>query len=189
MNKKSIIYLFIVLVVAAVAGLVIILFKGGVNQPLTGGPGGSAGGGEKVSLILSSDKESYQVGENVSVDIYLNTQEKKTVAADVILTYDPAILNLKYIGSEFIDKTGSVFDQFFSIADQKKGKISLSALLDPEKNFKGRGKIVSLEFEVKGKDQTEIKIVFEPGISTDSNVSYEGKDLLEEVANLNLSTL
>lgn len=144
----------------------------------------------KASLMLISSQNEYNLGDSILVEIYLDSQGNLVDGVDVILKYQPQYLSLKFQEAEFLDKSGSVFKSFPApMVDQKKGQIVFSALTGPGQSFQGQGKVASLWFETQKPGQTEIKFLFKPGSTTDSNVSSytQPKDILEKVTDLELS--
>lgn len=144
--------------------------------------------GEAV-LSLVSSQSACQKGEIVTVEIYLDSKGHLVDGVDVILNYPPQDLQLEYMDSVFLDESDSVFGIFPSpTVNQENGQIVFSALSVPGKSFQGKGKIASLKFEAEKAGETEIKFLFTPDSTVDSNVSSyeEPKDVLGKAVNLKL---
>ncbi|MBI2450947.1 MAG: hypothetical protein HYV52_01245 [Parcubacteria group bacterium] len=152
-----------------------------------------------VALSLITPKvENYKIGDLVEVGILLENGQKKTTGVDIVLTYDPQIVELQGKNSQikqngktepknFLDVEFSSFDFFpYFNLNTKNGKIYFSALARPLREVVGKGVIATLTFKVIKTGETSINLVFEKGLSSDSNVAYAGRDILKQVRNLNL---
>ena len=135
----------------------------------------------KMSLLLT--KDTFDVDETFSVEVLVNTTNRKTVGVDVVLTYDPSLLEIVGGEKKFVDYSGSVFDmspgQRF---DSETGEITFSAIVSPEKDpFQGQGLIGTLQFKALEVGETSLSFVHKINETGDSNISYKGKDILGEV--------
>lgn len=186
MNKKS--SIIIIILVGLLAVLAMIFYLSSLPQKERR-PAVPELAGE-VSLSLISPKNNYQVGELVLVDVLLDSGSELVDGVDIILQYNPASLQLKAKNAAVFDKTGSVFGTLTTAQiDEKEGRLAISGLsVPPQGHFQGRGKVFSLEFEAKKSGQTEVSFVFEPGLTSDSNVSSfsRAEDVLTKVINLEL---
>ncbi len=193
MEKKSIIFLIIFIIVGAIAGITLyyylLLFK---KEPILGEEvreilRRAQQARRRAVLILVSKENQYVVNDDVVIDIYLDSQENLVDGVDLVLKYDPQFLQLEE--REFFDTTGSIFNGFPDAKiDEAIGQIRISAITSPGNSFQGVGKIGSLYFKAKKNGQTTVSFVFEKGSTIDSNVSsytYPG-DILALVKNVAL---
>ena len=131
-----------------------------------------------VSLSLESQNTELQVGDEVTANIMIDTDNKEISGVDIVITYDAQALEL--VGE--IDSTDSVFSIWpMKLASQ--GSITFSALVMPGQSFTGLGKIASLKFKALKPGETEVYFVFEPDSTQDTNAAFNGQDLLDKVIN------
>jgi len=158
---------------------------------------------QRATLALTSDATEYAKGDTIQALVSLITKNRKTPGADIVLSYDPAFLQLVQIDGAkpsvtkgqvrvnpelYLNTTGSGFDTFpFMSVDYSKSIISFAALKLPLKEFQGNGDVASLRFKAIAQGATAIKVVFENGSTTDSNVAFNGRDILTAVTDLSLT--
>ncbi len=133
------------------------------------------------SLFLSPSEATVEACTEFKVDIKIDTKGNPTMAADAIISFNPAEVEIM----EIIPGTGF---QFFPGNQIKNRKIyltgaNISAPYQTGENADLYGSII-----LKSKSattETELNFEFEPGITTDSNISnVDGTaDLLEIVGN------
>lgn len=173
MTKKTIYYLLLIAVI--ILGLGSFIFYS--NKEETMG----------ASLTLAAEKSQYTVGEQVTIDIFLDAKELVD-GVDLVINYEPQYLKVEN-ETTFFDARDSIFAGFpRPEIDTAAGLIRLSAITRPGKNFKGTGKIASLFFEAQEKGETQVNFLFEQGSTVDSNVSSftEAKDILSKATNVSL---
>jgi len=135
---------------------------------------------KEVVLKLEPAKGTYPVGDIFSIDILLDIKNKKTAGTDIILKYNPTILEAIEI------KKDSVFENWVLTAIEKeKGEIRISALAAPTKGFIGKGKIGTIDFKGLQKGETDVVFDFQKGSTTATNLAElgTGQNLLEKVIN------
>lgn len=123
-------------------------------------------------------------GANFKVDVVLSTF-KPTGGADLILKYDPKMLELVPNNKQAIN-LGKIYQEYpVNEVDSKEGKITLTGLTSlSSKGFVGEGLLLTINFKAKTKGSTKISFDFTKRSTTDSNISEEGSgvDLLDEVS-------
>jgi hypothetical protein len=148
-----------------------------------------------VTIALTSSKERYQVGDTIEIAVELNTEDKQTAGIDVMLSYDPAILKLKAV-----DETASTEPMRYLIigesefanfnyfrAEEGIGNIVFSALMRAQETFSGQTTVATLTFEAIKAGTEEIIFLFDLGSTKDTNVSYNGQDVLEKAESITLT--
>jgi hypothetical protein len=136
-------------------------------------------GEEKVQLWLLPTKVRLRQGEETEVKVFLVSKEKEIGGVDLILKYEPALIEI--VGNTI--KPGIVFDYYRDrIVDNRRGIIRLSS----SGKFKGEGTFAT--FSIKGKEVGSGKIeIVTPKVSVDSTVIWDSEEqtnLLGNVYNL-----
>lgn len=141
-----------------------------------------------ASLVLQSNKATFQEGEIVPVQIKLSTGGRSINGADVVLEYDPKMLEAS--PSAFFQK-GTIFSDYPSAqVDSTKGIIKISGISSASaEGFTGIGFFGTVNLETKQTGETSVKVQYTSGATTDSNVveSSTAKDVLDKVYNLDLN--
>lgn len=139
------------------------------------------------SIILVSDKASYQTDEIIPVQIKLSTGGREADSIDIILRFDPKILEAS--NSSF--EKGELYKDYPLIdISQNLGIIKISAVALPDTyGFNGVGIFGKINFRAQTGGQTKIITDFKKGSTTDSNLIEAGttKDILKEVFDLDLA--
>lgn len=134
-----------------------------------------------VTLSLVTEKKEIALGETFDAAIFLDTGKKRTAGVDILLYYDPIALALQKGGDtdEYLNTEFSSFDIFqYTKINTAKGAIFLSALAKPLREVEGRGEVAALSFMAIRQGTTTIVFGYEKNSNTDSNVAYQGKDIL-----------
>lgn len=160
------------------------------DQPITGG---------ELSLTSNitdyeGDPQSfaYNVGDTVSVTVKVDTAGFPTLGTDVVIKYDPNVLEL---GSEASLVSGNAYPEYPSKNfDQKNGIIAISGISALSgKEFSGLADFVTINFKAKAAGTTNINFDFTPGGTADSNIIKLGVendpsvDILSKVSNLSVT--
>lgn len=137
-------------------------------------------------ISLTSPKTSFKIAERIPVSVILNSATHAIGGADLIVHYDPKILEATPAG---IIK-GKIFDEYPLIAvDASKGLISISGVSSLKNSFTGTGDfaIINLRGKVAGK--TSLTVDFSKGSTTASNLVEvsTSQNILEQVDNLELN--
>lgn len=145
-------------------------------QPISGG-----------KVVLLSPSKSYKVGEAIRVTIRVATGGRATNGTDVVLNYDPKILEASTSGAI---RPGKIYSDYpILTADQKTGTIRVSGTTSAgSKAFNGIGIFATLNLKAISAGDTTLRVDFQKDSTTDSNIveSSTTKDILEEVFNLDL---
>ncbi len=142
-----------------------------------------------AGLSLESQKKELKAGESLDVDIVLSTGNRQTIGTDVILHFDPKMLEvLTATGSASPVRAGSLYQDYPANQLEPSGRISFSGT-SLSQAFAGRGVLGSVTFKAVRSGTTTVKIDYQSGSSTDSNVteSNTARDILISVQNLELS--
>lgn len=114
----------------------------------------------------------------------------ETDAADVVINYDPARLEVVESG-DLAAKAGQIYSNYpVNSNDPTEGKVILAGATDPgTAAFKGLGTFATITFRAKARGQTALSFDYTKGSTVDSNVvdSHEGRDILESVQDLRLT--
>jgi len=139
---------------------------------------------KKAILSLFVEQEEIKAGDEIKVNIILDTQSQPVDGVDVILKYDPLVLKAQ----DKEVKKGEVFTNFMTNEiNQETGIIKFSALSQPGQAFTGQGVLAFIDFQALKQGQTPISFVFEPASTQDTNVASQSKDILKEVRELGLN--
>lgn len=134
---------------------------------------------EGAILSLDPSQKVVTVGEEFEVSLNLNTGGVETSGADVIISYDPDILEVVQI------RPGILF-QKYPVSEAKDGKIGFSAAAVPPQAFSGKGTLAYLKFKALSPGTDFLQFAFEKGVTSDSNVVKAGsfgQDVLDKVIN------
>ncbi|MBI2011135.1 hypothetical protein HYS91_00025 [Candidatus Daviesbacteria bacterium] len=138
-----------------------------------------------ATISLSSDKTNYKVGENVTVNIEVESLEF-TDGTDLILKYDPTKLRLEGNANTVFTK-GNLYPEYLALKiDNSNGVFSVSGTSTPESKSEPGSDFGTLKFKAITSGATTINIDFTPGVSTDSNVidAKTSGDILDNALDL-----
>lgn len=199
MNRQEVIemikrnYVASLMVVAAVVGGVTLV---NINRQNEGGlvtyadvPVGSA------RLAFSKTEVAAKVDEQFSVDVLLTTGTDGAAGADLIVRYDPKLLevvdaNANDSGIQIAD--GKLFGLVpFNSVTLATGLISFSAVQQPKTPAVTTtdGKLATITFKSKAAGAADLTIESTPGQLDDSNVikAGDGRDLLNTITNASVT--
>lgn len=140
-------------------------------------------------LSFSKPAVTARVGEEVTIDILVDTGDDRTTGVDLVLTYDPTLLEVVDADSNTAGvqiASTNLFD--FVPANEvtiASGKISFSASQQPTSqpvNVAG-GKLATVAFKAKAAGQSDLIFDHTPGLLSDTNIikANDGRDLLSHV--------
>lgn len=156
-----------------------------VTPSLSPSPQVESGG----KIMLLSAKKDYQVGETLPVTIGMTNGSKATIATDIVIRFDPKILEAS--GGAF--EKGPLYSNYSKlIIDGELGILQVSGFTDVgRKPVLGTGVFGKINFKVKQPGTTRLTVDFTPLSTVDSNMmeAGTGKDILEKVTNLNVTTI
>ncbi len=190
--KKVSIALIIVILAVIVAAIVVYIRRPKAAQRsnvITEAPVGTA------SMKLVPSKRTLKVGEQVSVDVVVDTAGDATTGIDVVLRYDPVLLepvdaDAATTGVQIA--AGKLFDFVpNNMVTLATGLINFSASQQPTSQpvQTKDGKVATVTFKAKAAGSADVAFSHTPGASTDTNVvkAGEGRDLLNKVEDLELT--
>jgi hypothetical protein len=134
---------------------------------------------EGAVLSLDPSQKVVSVGDEFEVSLNLNIGGIETSGADVIISYDPNVLEVTQI------RPGILF-QKYPVSEAKDGKLGFSAAAVPPQTFSGKGTLAYLKFKALNPGTAFLQFAFEKGSTSDSNVVEAGsfgKDILDKVIN------
>lgn len=119
---------------------------------------GLAGEGRVAIMYLDPSAVSAKVGEEFTVGVYLNTGGQEVEAADVVIKYNPEVLEL--VNNTL--KPGLVLENYSGLMiDARKGFATIRA---GSGNYKGvRGKLAEATFSPKTTGSTNVELYFQTG--------------------------
>ncbi len=128
-----------------------------------------------ASLSLSPKTQNVTVGDNLTVDINLNTDSAPVAGVDAVLNYPVDKL-------EYVKTTATTNFPNVSVRDNPKGTLHIN-LTTGSGTFTGVDKIASVTFKAIKAGQAPITFVFVQGSTTDdSNVNSNNNDILATVS-------
>lgn len=137
------------------------------------------------SIVLAAATKTYKVGETIPLTIGLSTAESFTDGADVVLKFDQNILEASPAG--FIK--GKIYTDYPQVSvDNKTGLVSISGITSFANGYLGTGVFGVLNFKAKKQGVSQVEVVFNPGETTNSNItqSKTAKNILEKVYNVSI---
>jgi len=174
-NKKALVFV-------AVSFFVIVELIWGINYlktlPQPTAPTQAATG---ALLSFSPAQKAVKVGEGFDIELVLDTKGVKTSGTDVIITYDPTVIEVLDV------RPGLLYQKYpLNEVDSTGGKIGFSGIATPPKTFSGKGTLAYLKVRALRAGTATLALEFEKGETTDSNVvqaESAGKDVLDKVIN------
>lgn len=146
------------------------------TQPLMGG-----------KIILTTDKPEYNIGDIVTVTARLVTGGHSTLGTDLILKYNPQVLELN--GAEAISPGKTYADYPLIGFDPNLGLISVSGLAPANVGgFNGIGDFATIQFKATKSGPADFQVEYQPGSTIDTNIIDENtaQDIIDEVQNVNV---
>lgn len=142
-------------------------------------------------ITLQSPKQEFKVGDQVPVVIGLSTGGRTIVGVDLVLSYNPQVLDATSSSNITVfTSSGELFSEFPIISvDRQKGIAKVSAIASLGKiGFNGLGLLGTINFIAKSVGDADIKIDYSPNQTIDSNMlEYAtGIDILGEVKSINV---
>lgn len=139
-----------------------------------------------AKISLKTPKTSFTVNEVIPVSVMVDTAAQTTSGVDLIIHYDPKILEASSAGLV----KGKIFDEYPLVSvDISKGVISISGVSSLNKSFNGEGQFAQISLKAKASGKTSLTIDFKKGSTTASNIveSSSSKNIIEAVDNLELN--
>lgn len=145
------------------------------------------GAADAATLSLSPGTGSKTVGSTFPVDIVLDTQSQPIDGVDVVLSYNPVLLEVQDANSSAsgvqISPGGIMNTVTYNLANAATGEIFFSKVPTPGTTYNGTGTLATMTFRALAAGTSAVTFRFAPGNTTDSNVALNGTDILTAVAN------
>ena len=143
---------------------------------------------QAATLILSPSSGTITIGQNISVDIMLDSQGAAIDGVDInSLRYNRTILEVQDADSsaEGIQITyGTLLSQTLAnIVDAINGTIDFSQITTGGITYTGSGKLATIIFKGLSAGTSAVTFDFTLGSTSDSNVAAAGADVLTSVGN------
>ena len=174
-NKKALIFV-------AVSFFVVVELIWGINYLKTlPQPSAPVAAETGALLSFSPAQKVVRVGEEFEVELILDTKSVKTSGTDVIINYDPTVVEVLNV------RPGLLYQKYpLNEVDAASGKIGFSGIATSPKAFSGKGTLAYLKLKPLKAGVATLGIEFTKDVTTDSNVVQAGsggKDVLEKVIN------
>ena len=132
-----------------------------------------------ATLGLSPSSGAVQVGQNLAVQIKLDTGSQAIDGADVsFLNYDPTMLEVQQVLAGSLMPNTPV-----NTVNATAGKIRFSQVTTGGQTAPANGTLATLTFKALKIGTATLTLDFTPGFTTDSNIAQVGTDILTAVTN------
>lgn len=142
---------------------------------------------EGGQITLIAPEKDYKLGDSIEVTVGVSTGESVTDGTDVVIKYDPKVLE----ASSGAFEKGTIYSEYPNIkVDSQDGLIQLSGISSTAgQGFQGVGVFGRLNFKTKAQGSTTLSVDFVKNATHESNIveNQSGKDVLVGVSNLNLN--
>ncbi|OGE30638.1 hypothetical protein A2631_03720 [Candidatus Daviesbacteria bacterium RIFCSPHIGHO2_01_FULL_44_29] len=139
----------------------------------------------KLSLVTL--KQDYKVGDYISVLVKLSSGGKDISGADVVLHFDPRLIE----GSSSGLIAGSLFQEYpFKSLNPQTGIVQISGVTSSaNKYYNGIGLFATVNLKARSAGKTSVTLDFKPGATNDSNIiaANATTDTLVEVTPVELT--
>ena len=130
-----------------------------------------------ASLSFDPTSKTVAINETFNVAVILNTGGAETNGVDAIIRYDGNKL-------EFVSATmGSLYESILTPnpTPSTPGNLTLGAATT--QTYNGTGTFATINFKAIAEGTANVYFEFTAGSTTDSNVAYQGEDLLGSISN------
>lgn len=135
---------------------------------------------KKSSLTFDPLNSSQTLGQSFDVKIILNTQEQQTYGVDLVIKYDPAMLELQPLTHDNNYLVGGTR----IITNWGQGEIIFSCLALPGITWQGEKELAALNFVPLQAGAADLEFIFDSDLALDCTVAGAGgADLLADVFN------
>ncbi len=138
-------------------------------------PSESASSNPTSSFRLSPVQQTFQLGEDLGVEVILESNGNAVSGADLILHFDPAMLEVVAITN------GTIFPSYaWSQYDNNLGTITISGNANFGQSYTGNSTFALITFRAKRAGVTDLVFDYTEGSTTDSNIvsALTGEELL-----------
>lgn len=139
----------------------------------------------KGAIFLTSDKKEVKFGDTVAILVQLSAPQL-TTGVDVVARFDPTLLSA--IDGDI--HQGTIFSLYPLLRVEPTGVVRISGIATPgSAGFSGKDIFATVNFKALKTGVAKLTLDFTPGQTADSNIvgAESGKDLLEEVGNLEIN--
>lgn len=140
----------------------------------------------QASLTLKTASNQVVANETFVVDINLNTKNEEVDGVTLYINFDQTLLQV-------VDPQPLRGLDIFPLVltnEQENGRIIYRAVANPTGPFfKGEGQVASVTFKAKRAGSAQIKVDFNPGSTTETNIASHnvpGTDILNNVQDLKI---
>lgn len=142
-------------------------------------------GSDKGTISLVSSQKEVKIGDTVSVSVEV-TSPLPADGVDIVARFDPNLLSA--IDGDI--RQGTIFSLYPLAKVEPTGVVRISGIATPGiAGFSGKDIFAIVNFKALKKGVAKLTLDFTPGQTADSNIvgAQSGKDLLEEVGNLEVN--
>jgi hypothetical protein len=134
-------------------------------------------------LSLQPSSAQYKKGVVFPVDVTIDSAGQSIVGADIMIQYDPAILEVKAQNGDLVKTEKDFFAVFPADGQTEENLFQFSVLTQKPQILSG--KIATIYFSAKEAGEAKLEFLFEEGKTNDSNLALfgEGTDILASVSN------
>jgi hypothetical protein len=140
-----------------------------------------------ANLSLSPSAGNANTGNSFNVDIVLNSSGQSIDGVDAVLSYNPSMLEIQDANSTAAGiqiSAGSLMPVVtYNSVNSASGKILFSQVHNPGTTFNGYGTLATITFKALSAGSATVSFDFTAGNTTDSNVAFNGSDVLASVSN------
>lgn len=143
-----------------------------------------------AQITVAPSATSVKVGDQITATITIDTKGGESVGTDVVLDYDPSILEVVDADSAAAGvqiTKGTLYDFVpLNTVLLATGRISYSAAQQPTNpSYKGAGTLATVTFKAKAPGDSQLAFEFQPGSLRDTNIvkANDSRDLLSKVTN------
>lgn len=184
--KKNLFFVFMVLAIIIVGGIIIYLVKQGKISPLAAG--------EVATLALSPTSGNHTINSTFNVNVILNTNGQATSGTDLVISYNPLDLEVQDANTSVTGvqiQPGTLYPlNFGNIVNTTTGKIGFAGIINPgDPGYTGTGVLATITFKALRITTTQVNFDFTLGSTIDSNVTSvtTNTDILASVTNASFS--
>ncbi len=138
-------------------------------------------------MSLSPNAANVDAGNSLSVNIVLDTKGQATYGVDAVLSYNPFLMEVQDANSTAGGvqiAAGTLMPTVtYNAADAAAGRILFSQVPAPGTAYNGSGVLATVNFRAAAAGSAAVSFAFAPGNRTDSNVAFNGTDVLASVSN------
>lgn len=177
------------LIFVVLAGVIVVELIIGARTLLSTPPGSSSPPTAQnlvAQMQLETETKQFSSSDEILVKVRMSTGGHQVVGADLVLEYDPQILEAT--PASFI--AGSTFPDYSTpIIDRQEGTFRVSGMISPgQPAYNGSDIFGAVVFRAKATGSTLIKVGFLPNATTQSNLidAQSGENILAQTKDLEI---